>query len=131
MSVTRTGSFRRQHDHFEPQDDSDPNAARRIRGQLEQIDYTAFASNKEVIGQVLGTSDALQFQKLAVAAAHARAVWVAQALKVAETGGRVTPEDLSRLAHLRATFEELAEAYEGLRRIVERGYIPYRGLSGT
>jgi hypothetical protein len=43
----------------------------------------------------------------------------------------VTPEDLSRLAHLRATFEELAEAYEGLRRIVERGYIPYRGLPGA
>jgi len=126
MSVTRTGSFRRQHDHFEPQDDSDPNAARRIRGQLEQIDYTAFASNKEVIGQVLGASDALQFQKLAVAAAHARAVWVGHALKVAETGGRVTPEDLARLSHLRATFEELTEAYEGLRRIVERGYIPYR-----
>lgn len=129
MSVTRTGSFRRQHDHFEPQDDSDPNAARRIRGQLEQIDYTAFASNKEVISQVLGSTDALQFQKLAVAAAHARAVWVAQALKAAETGGRVSPEDLARLAHLRATFEELTEAYEGLRRIVERGYIPYRATT--
>ena len=128
MSVTRTGSFRRQHDHFEPQDDSDPNAARRIRGQLEQIDYTAFASNKEVIGQILGASEAVHFQKLAVAAAHARAVWVSEALKIAEAGGRVTPEDLARLAHLRATFEELAEAYEALRRIVERGYVPYRGM---
>ena len=128
MSVTRTGGFRRQHDHFEPQDDSDPNAARRIRGQLEQIDYTAFASNKEVIGHVLGASEAIHFQKLAVAAAHARAVWVSEALKVAEAGGRVTPDELARLAHLRATFEELAEAYEALRRIVERGYVPYRGV---
>jgi hypothetical protein len=125
LSVSRTGSFRRQHDHFEPEDDSDPHAARRIRGQLEQLDYTAFASNKEVIGQLLGATDALQFQKLAVAAAHARAVWVGHALKVAESGGRVTPEDLARLAHLRATFEELTEAYEALRRIVERGYVSY------
>jgi hypothetical protein len=125
MSVTRTGSFRRQHDHFEPQLDDDPHAARRMRGALEQIDYTAFASNKEVIGQLLGPADALQFQKLAVAAAQARAVWVGQALKVAESGGRVTPEDLARLSHLRATFEELTEAYEGLRRLVERGYLPY------
>ncbi|MBP7704978.1 MAG: hypothetical protein KA105_06790 [Caulobacter sp.] len=125
MSVTRTNTFRRTHDHFEPQDDSDPHAARRVRGQLEQIDYTAFASNKEVIGQVLGPADARQFQKLAVAAAHARAVWVAAALKVAETGGRISPEDLARLAHLRGAFEELTEAYEALRRIVERGYVPF------
>ena len=37
----------------------------------------------------------------------------------------MTPDDLARLSHLRATFEELTEAYEGLRRIVERGYVPY------
>lgn len=130
MSVTRTNSFRRAHDHFEPQDDSDPHAARRIRGQLEQIDYTAFASNKEVIGQVMGQTDPKQFQKLAVAAAHARAVWVSAALKVAEGGGRVAPEDLARLAHLRATFEELTEAYEALRRMVERGYVPFGAAHG-
>lgn len=127
MSVSRTGSFRRIHDHFEPQVDDDPHSVRRTRGQLEQIDYTAFASNKEVIGQLLGGVEATQFQKLAVAAAHARAVWVGQALKVADSGGRVTPDDLARLAHLRATFEELTEAYEALRRIVERGYVPFRG----
>lgn len=127
LSVSRTGSFRRTHDHFEPQVDDDPHAARRTRGHLEQIDYTAFASNKEVIGQLLGATDARHFQKLAVAAAQARAVWVGQALKVADGGGRVTPEDLARLTHLRATFEELTEAYEGLRRMVERGYVPYGG----
>lgn len=127
MSVSRTGTYRRQNDHFEPQDDSDPHLQRKIRGQLEQIDYTAFASNKEVIGQLVGGADALKFQKMAVAAAHARAVWVTQALKVADSGGRVTPEDLARLTHLRCTFEELSEAYEALRRMVERGYVPYGG----
>ena len=46
--MTRASSFKRQsHDHFEPQDDSDPAAQRRLRGHLEQIDYTAFASNRE------------------------------------------------------------------------------------
>jgi len=127
LSVSRTGTYRRQNDHFEPQDDSDPHLQRKIRGQLEQIDYTAFASNKEVIGQLVGGADALKFQKMAVAAAHARAVWVTQALKVADSGGRVTPEDLARLTHLRCTFEELSEAYEALRRMVERGYVPYGG----
>lgn len=127
MSVSRTGTFRRTNDHFEPQDDIDLHTQRKIRGQLEQIDYTAFASNKEVIGQLVGGADALKFQKMAVAAAHARAVWVTHALKVADSGGRVTPEDLARLTHLRATFEELTEAYEALRRMVERGYVPYGG----
>lgn len=125
MSVTRTGTFRRMSDHFEPVDDSDPHAQRRIRGQLEQIDYTAFASNKAVVAQVLGQADALKFQKLAVAAANARAVWVSQALAASDAAGRMTAEELAKLAHLRATFEELAEAYEALRRMVERGYLAY------
>jgi hypothetical protein len=33
------------------------------------------------------------------------------------------PADLAQLAHLRQTFEELVEAYEGMRRMVERGYM--------
>lgn len=130
MSVSRTNSFRSRSDHFEPVDDSDPHAQRRIRGQLEQIDYTAFASNKAVVAQVLGQADALRFQKLAVAAASARAVWVSHALAAADTGGRMTPEDLAKLSHLRGVYEELTEAYEALRRMVERGYLAYGAAAG-
>lgn len=129
MTVSRTNSLRSRHDHFEPMDD-DPQAQRRIRGQLEQLDYTAFASNKAVIAQVLGQADALRFQKLAVAAANARAVWVSHALAAADTAGRMTPDDLAKLAHLRGTFEELTEAYDALRRMVERGYIGYGATAG-
>lgn len=125
MSVTRTNSFRRQNDHFEPEDQSDPQAQRRMRGILEHIDYTAFAANRSVISQALGAGDARKFQRLAVAAAAARATWVAQALAVSAAGGKMTPQDLSQLTHLRNTFEELAEAYEAMRRMVERGYITY------
>ena len=43
--------FRRpQHEHFEPDTGNDPQAQRRLRGHLEQIDYTAYASNREVVG---------------------------------------------------------------------------------
>lgn len=125
MSVTRTNSFRRAHDHFEPEDDSDPHAQRRMRGLLEHIDYTAFAANKSVISQALGAGDARKFQRLAMAAAAARATWVAQALAVSAAGGKMSPQDLSQLNHLRNTYEELAEAYEALRRMVERGYVSY------
>ncbi|CAN5735661.1 hypothetical protein BH11PSE1_BH11PSE1_03760 [soil metagenome] len=125
--ATRTSSFHRHAiDHFEPQGtDDDPHAQRRMRGQLEQIDYTAFASNKEVIGAVLGFADSQKFQRMAVAAAMARAQWVKEALALSET---ISPshEQISRLGRLRQAYEELAEAYEAMRRMVERGYLPYR-----
>lgn len=125
MSVTRTGGYRRPNDHFEPEDQSDPHAQRRMRGNLDHIDYTAFAANKTVISQALGVGDARKFQRLAVAAAAARATWVAQALAVSAAGGKMSPQDLSQLTHLRHSFEELTEAYDAMRRMVERGYIIY------
>ena len=122
MSTVQTNSYRRQRDHFEPQD-SDPQEQRRLRGQLEQIDYAAFISNREVVGQMLGGADAASFQKLAVMTATARAKWVAEALRLAHSGSPVTPDQTARLTAHRTAYEELAEAYEGLRRMVERGYL--------
>ncbi len=126
MSSSVTNSFRRRgQDHFVPEDD-DPALQRRMRGYLEQIDYTTFASNKTVINQVLGHVDAAHFQHMAVAAAAARATWIAAALNMTEHSHTLTPEQVSKLAHLRASFDELAGAYEGMRRMVERGYLVYR-----
>jgi hypothetical protein len=127
MSSIRTASVRRiATDHFEPDTDSDPQAQRRLRGQLEQIDYTAYAANREVLGQVLSHADAAIFQRMAVAAALARAQWVKEALALSEAGS-ISPLRVQRLTELRTAFEELAEAYEAMRRMVERGYLPYRG----
>ncbi|HMO42620.1 MAG TPA: hypothetical protein PKB04_04725 [Phenylobacterium sp.] len=119
-------SYRRTaSDHFEPQDHSDPAAQRRLRGQLEQIDYTAFISNREVVSQRVGRLDAARFQRLAVATAHARAAWVAEALNLGGSAHPPSPAEIAHLAELRAGFEELSAAYEALRRMVERGYIAY------
>lgn len=129
--MTRLSSFKRQaHDHFEPQDDSDPAAQRRLRGQLEQIDWTAFASNREVIGAVLSSADAAKFQRLAVAAAHARALWVKAALSMTETTSGLDPRQTAQLTALRENYEELTEVYEAMRRMVERGYLTYSGPQG-
>lgn len=125
MSSILTSSTRRTRDHFEPQD-SDPQEQRRLRGTLEQIDYTAFVSNKEVIGAHLSVIDAAMFQRLAVSVATARTKWVAEALRLSESGSPVTPDQTARLTAFRNAFEELAEAYEGLRRMVERGYLTLR-----
>lgn len=125
MSTIQTNSYRRSRDHFEPQD-TDPHEQRRLRGLLEQIDYSAFIANREVIGQMLPKLDASMFQKLAVLTATARAKWVAESLRQSESGAPSTPDQIARLATARTAYEELAEAYEGLRRMVERGYVSIR-----
>lgn len=122
MSTIASQSYRRSRDHFEPQD-SDPQEQRRIRGQLEQMDYTAFVANREVLSQMLGKAQPDSFQKLAALTAAARGRWAAEALRLAESGSPVTPDQAARLTAHRTAYEELAEAYEALRRMVERGYI--------
>jgi hypothetical protein len=125
MSTIQTSSYRRPRDHFEPQD-TDPQEQRRLRGLLEQIDYSAFIANREVIGQMIPKLDASMFQKLAVLTATARAKWVSEGLRQSESGAPSTPDQIARLASARAAYEELAEAYEGMRRMVERGYVTLR-----
>ena len=122
MSTIQTSSYRRQRDHFEPHD-ADPQEQRRLRGLLEQIDYSAFIANREVIGAMLPGLDAAVFQRLAVQTATARGKWVAEALRQSESGAPSTPDQIARLTSARTAYDELAEAYEGLRRMVERGYL--------
>ncbi len=128
---SRHAGYRTSQDHFEPQDDSDPTAQRRLRGHLEQIDYTAFAANREVIGAVLkGSANVANFQKLAVAAAQARALWIKAALAASDSGAPLEARQSNQLSDLRANYEELSEAYEAMRRMVERGYMSYTAPSG-
>ncbi len=122
--MSTLSSYRRPvQDHFEPESDLNPQAQRRLRGHLEQIDYTTYASNKGVISAKLGPVDAQCFQRLAVATAEARACWVAAGLEFTQHAHAVSPEQIARLAALKSAFVELADVYEGLRRIVERGYL--------
>lgn len=123
--ATMTSSTRRTGDHFEPTD-ADPLVQRRLRGYLEQIDYTAYASNRAVLGATVPNADAGRFQRLAVATATARAKWVAEAASMAEASASLSEAQVARLAQLRSAYEELVAVYEATRRLVERGYVPFR-----
>lgn len=127
MSTIVTNTTRRSLDHFEPEAALDPAAQRKLKGQLEQIDYTAFAANREIVGHMLAHTDLERFKRLAAAAAHARARWIAMAVAATEKGAAPTSEQINQLALGRRAFEELTEAYEAMRRMVERGYLPFRG----
>ena len=120
-----TRSRRLVGDHFEPDEASDAKAQRTLRGHLEEIDYTAYAANLKVMGAALGHADAQKFQRLGMAAAYARARWVATGLAVTESGQPPTGEDIETLVALRRAYEELTEVYDAMRRLVERGYLPY------
>jgi hypothetical protein len=127
MSVTRTQTFVRESDHFMPDESNDPHAQRRRRGHLEQIDYVAYAANRAVIGKMLGATDQKKFQRMALTVASARARWVGAALAISESGAAMSQAQIQQLAALRQAYEELAEAYDGLRRLVERGYVSHEG----
>ena len=126
MPFTMTSTVRKVRDHFEPEADLDPQEQRALRAHLEQIDYAAFAANREVLAKVVGHADLNRFQRLAVAAAQARARWVAGSLAMTEKPEAPAPQDIANLTTLRCAYEELTEAYEALRRMVERGYLTYR-----
>ena len=125
MSSIVTNSRRAATDHFEPEAHMDPQEQRRLRGHLEQIDYAAFAANREILGKALGQADLEKFQRLAVAAAHARCQWVAAAIALAESGHAPSAAQIAHVTFKRQAFEELTEVYEALRRMVERGYVTY------
>ena len=125
MSSIVTHSRRVVQDHFEPEAMLDPQEQRRLRGHLDQIDYAAFAANREIIGKTLGGADMTKFERLAICAAHARAAWVAAALAVADKTHAPSKEEVALLNTLRSAYDELAEAYEAMRRMVERGYLSF------
>jgi hypothetical protein len=129
MSAIRSGYMAGDHEHFHP-DDTDPAKQRRLRGLLEQIDYTTFACNREVIGKLIGRVGPKAFQTLALATAQARAAWVAAALAAAQVQP-TSPEAVRELTRLRQAFEELRDAYDAARRMVERGYLAYDPLAKT
>jgi hypothetical protein len=126
MSITVTRNARsRGLDHFEPELDQPPQEMRKLKGHLDQIDYAAFHANQQAIGK-LPPLDLALFEKLAAIVAQSRARWAAASLEIAVRGGAPQPEQMARLAQMRADYEELTEAYEGLRRLVERGYVTFK-----
>jgi hypothetical protein len=127
MSMTRTSSRRMVGDHFEPDAAMDPKAQRQLRGHLEQIDYIGYAANLKVMSAALSGIDTKKFERLALATAQARALWVATGIAVSESTRSITAEQLAELTRLRTVYEELTDVYEGMRRMVERGYLGFGG----
>lgn len=127
MPAIVSNTIRLTADHFEPAAALDPAEQRKLHGRLEQIDYTAYTANTEIVGRTLKEVDLALFKRLAESAAQARVRWVATALALSERpGAPLSPAQVEQLTAARRAFEELSDAYDGLRRLVERGYLPVR-----
>lgn len=126
MAKTMTSSYRRISDHFEPDLVEDPAEQRKRRGHLEQIDYTVFAANQAVMNKTIHSIGIEDFQNLALSASKARSAWVDAAMAAARSRSPLTEEEVKRLSMLRAAYDELSEAYEAMRRMVERGYLQFK-----
>jgi len=124
MSLTASyRTLRSGSEHFEPSEINDPKAQRQLHAKLEQIDYTAYAANRKEIAERLGEVDTGQFERLAAAAARARCQWIAEALFVSLETNQPSVEQISKLSELRTMYDELTQAYDALRRLVERSYL--------
>jgi len=123
--ATVTKSYRQMSDHFEPDLVDDPAEQRKLRGYLEQIDYTVSLANKAVIGKFIHHVTTSDFQNLALTAAKARSDWVKAAVAMAKEHKALTEDQVAQLSHLRAAYDEISEVYEATRRMVERGYLNY------
>jgi hypothetical protein len=126
MGKIVTSSYRRVSDHFEPDLVEDPHEQRKRRGHLEQIDYTVFAANQAVMAKTIHSVGIDDFQNLALSASKARSAWVDAAMSAARSRSPLTEEEVKRLSLLRGAYDELSEAYEAMRRMVERGYLQFK-----
>jgi len=120
-----------QNDHFQPESTLDPSDLRRLRAHLNQIDAATFEANRTALAKTVGRVDARSFQKLALCTAVARAQWVSAALEMSNKPHPLSPAEISRLSALRVEYLELKEAYEAMRRMVERGYICFLDKAQT
>lgn len=119
-----------RQEHFAPSLVSAPQEQKRLHAQLEQIDLATFEANRVVLAKSVGRVDLGKFKRLATLAANARASWVREAIAISERGTSPTDAQVAHLAVLRKTYEELSEAYEATRRMVERGYLCFLETGG-
>ena len=100
----------------------DPKARKELKSALRQMDLAVYAANQEIIGRVLPDLGQKEVVRFATVVAERRAQYVKEALRLTQITREPTTGEIATLANLRNGYEELAHAFEALRRVIERGY---------
>jgi hypothetical protein len=99
---------------------------RRQQAFLQQIERVIRAANREIIHKHLPEISGDDVTRLAVVVAELRARYLEEAAKkMAERDQGVPPDsaEIARLAKAREHFDEVAHAFDALKRAIERGYV--------
>ena len=107
---------------YEAPEMMDHHAQMRLKGTLQQIDYSIFAANREIFQKEIPELDQETMIRFAVTVSEQRAAYVAKGLALARAGHAPSDADIAELARLRQRYEELEAAFRATRRLIERGY---------
>lgn len=100
----------------------DHQAQMRLKGNLQQIDYSIFAANREVFHRAVPELDHQTMIRFAVVVSELRAAYVTRGLALSATGHVPTEQEIAELALARHRYEEMEAAFRATRRLIERGY---------
>ncbi|WP_298725379.1 hypothetical protein [uncultured Ferrovibrio sp.] len=108
-------------DHLVSKDMLDRESARKLQKFLEEVEMSIFNANREVIRKAVPELTRESFMAFSVRVAEARARYIKTALELAAIP-HPSPEEIARLRAAREANDELVQAFEATKRIIERGY---------
>ena len=108
-------------DHLVSKDMLDRDSARKLHKFLEEIEMGIFSANREVIHKAVPELTRESFMAFAVRVAEARARYIKAALELSAKPNP-SPEDIAHLKAAREANDELVQAFEATKRVIERGY---------
>ena len=108
-------------DHLVSKEMLDRESARKLQKFLEETEMAIFSANREVIRKAVPELTRESFMAFAVRVAEARARYIKAALDLSARQNP-TPEDIAALKAAREASDELVQAFEATKRVIERGY---------
>ena len=108
-------------DHLVSKDMLDRDSARKLHKFLEEIEMGIFSANREVIRKAVPELTRESFMAFAVRVAEARARYIKAAMELSAKPNP-SPEDIAHLKAAREANDELVQAFEATKRVIERGY---------
>ncbi len=97
---------------------------------FEELEQGVRAANREIIGARIPELNKDKIHALAVMVGRLRASYLELAFQLSAAGDSAAPDPtiIEGLRARRQMFEEARDAYEALRRAIERGYIDIAGI---
>ncbi|WP_341913081.1 hypothetical protein [Ferrovibrio terrae] len=108
-------------DHLVSKEMLDRESARKLQKFLEEVEMAIFSANREVMKKAVPELTRDSFMAFAVRVAEARARYLKIALELA-TITNPSADDIGRLKAAREANDELVQAFEATKRVIERGY---------